>query len=533
MHILASNWKKLAYLIIITIFLLGEYLHYDTIDFKFHYILVLGTLALMGYIGNKKEADKMEPIINAIEGIAKGKLNTDLRIGKRTQRNIEKIQTDLNRLSEEYKENNYSPKKIEANVQGVLKKYKEIAILFITDQEGQQVYNSQGSKLVNNGSREYFIQAKATGKPQVSGIVISKITDKLAVVTAVPYEEGNGFSGVFGATIDIQSVSAKEEKLQNALIGGMENLKKLVFHVEKATSQVDQSAETLNVITQQSAEASEGIAHSTVQINEEVSEQNQAIKTISDVTHKMAEEIRQIHGKTIAMQTESQEMNFQAQQGQNQVHETIKSMQELDESSQRLVRTLDNITRNSAQMDTITQSIQSISEQTNLLALNAAIEAARAGDAGKGFAVVADEVRKLAENVGESSQKVNELISAIQQEIVEANEVVNHDQALVKNNGKQVKDTGEALSMIMEKAELVKEHLKSVMASVEKGVDYSGQASEAAVIAEAKSQKVSEEIESISASTEEQTSALQEIASSSSHLNEMADELQNRIQMFQ
>jgi methyl-accepting chemotaxis protein len=65
----------------------------------------------------------------------------------------------------------------------------------------------------------------------------------------------------------------------------------------------------------------------------------------------------------------------------------------------------------------ITDAVSRISDQTNLLALNAAIEAARAGDHGRGFAVVADEVRALAETSEKSSQDVQKLATAIQDEV--------------------------------------------------------------------------------------------------------------------
>ncbi|CAG9191935.1 Methyl-accepting chemotaxis protein [Paraburkholderia tropica] len=78
---------------------------------------------------------------------------------------------------------------------------------------------------------------------------------------------------------------------------------------------------------------------------------------------------------------------------------------------ERVVATMQDISRASQKIGDITSVIDGIAFQTNILALNAAVEAARAGEHGKGFAVVASEVRALAQRSAAAAKEIAELIT--------------------------------------------------------------------------------------------------------------------------
>lgn len=72
------------------------------------------------------------------------------------------------------------------------------------------------------------------------------------------------------------------------------------------------------------------------------------------------------------------------------------------------------LSEQTSQIGLISTLVSDLANQTNMLALNAAVEAVRAGEHGKGFAVVAAEIRKLADQSKRSAEKINALVSDIQ-----------------------------------------------------------------------------------------------------------------------
>jgi methyl-accepting chemotaxis protein len=133
------------------------------------------------------------------------------------------------------------------------------------------------------------------------------------------------------------------------------------------------------------------------------------------------------------------------------------------------------------QINSLLESIISITNQTNLLALNASIEAARAGDAGKGFAVVATEVGKLAaesKTLVESIQKTITFIQTAVGELVgdakamlgfiEDNVLQDYDKLL--SLGDQYSDDADAFNNIMTDLSAVAQEITSSMISIAENI---------------------------------------------------------------
>lgn len=151
----------------------------------------------------------------------------------------------------------------------------------------------------------------------------------------------------------------------------------------------------------------------------------------------------------------SNDMRLNAENGSGSINRITNAMEEISNTSSVVSSLIKKLEESIVKVDSIADSITSISEQTNLLALNAAIEAARAGEQGKGFAVVADEVRKLAEESKVASTEIRTLIDTIKLDTKDVETAVSDTEKSVLAGEQFSTEIADSFSIIIDSAERV------------------------------------------------------------------------------
>jgi methyl-accepting chemotaxis protein-1 (serine sensor receptor) len=197
------------------------------------------------------------------------------------------------------------------------------------------------------------------------------------------------FSADFDSTAAPNSLMAQMGHMQNSLSDVVARVRRSSDAVSGASVEIASGNHDLSSRTEQQAGAIQQTAASmealgdTVQVNaERAARADELARTASNA----------------------------ASQGGAVVADVVSTMQEINDSSRRIVD--------------IISVIDGIAFQTNILALNAAVEAARAGDQGRGFAVVASEVRTLAGRSAAAAKEVKSLIDASLERVERGNTLV-------------------------------------------------------------------------------------------------------------
>ena len=309
-------------------------------------------------------------------------------------------------------------------------------------------------------------------------------------------------------------------------------LNQLVQNVHTSAEQLAATAEEFTAGTQESAMASQKVAHSITQVSEGAAKQNQAVHDAVEVSRYIARTVTTLSASVQQVFTLVESTTAATAGGRQYIGEAVSQMETAGQEAGQAQQVVNRLADSSRKIGEIVSVISGIAGQTNLLALNAAIEAARAGEQGRGFAVVADEVRKLAEQSEGAAKEITALINENQSEIENAVEAMSAGTRGTKLGVAVIEQAGENFARIAELVEAVAAQVRDEAAAFQTMIDENEKILTAINEIANVSQEVAAETQTVSTATEEQVATTEEIAAASQVLARMASDLQLSISKF-
>lgn len=307
---------------------------------------------------------------------------------------------------------------------------------------------------------------------------------------------------------------------------------RIVRQVSTASDQLSAASEEMSASAQEVTASFEEIATNMQALAGETEKGNHTVLEASQALVQLSSLIQMAKLKATTTEKDSVKTQGAAEQGLNNVQETIQTMTKIKSQTQITSDMITDLNNYSQQISRIIDTITSISNQTNLLALNAAIEAARAGEHGKGFSVVAEEVRKLAEQSNQGTQEITHLIENVSQKTAQVVAAMAENSTQVEEGVIVVTKTGSALDTILLAVKHTAAEINAITNIAAEEVANSDQIvkliDKLASIVEA----VEHHAEQISAATQQQTAAMQNVSSCAEETAAMSSTLKDSISHF-
>ncbi|KAI9135737.1 HAMP domain-containing protein [Acaryochloris sp. CCMEE 5410] len=150
------------------------------------------------------------------------------------------------------------------------------------------------------------------------------------------------------------------------------------------------------------------------------------------------------------------------QEGSDAMDQTVDSILSLRNTVGETAKKIKRLGESSQKISQVVSLIEEIALKTNLLAINASVEASRAGEQGQGFTVVAEQVGALAEQSAAATKEIAQIVAGIQAETKEVTEAMEIGTNQVVDSTRLVETTKDKLAVVLNRSQEINDLMRSI-----------------------------------------------------------------------
>jgi methyl-accepting chemotaxis protein len=249
-----------------------------------------------------------------------------------------------------------------------------------------------------------------------------------------------------------------------------------------------------------------------------ITEVNDIRSTLSSV-QEMTSSIQAVATNANQASTIANDAYVTVQQSSEAMEQTVDSIIGLRTTVGETAKKMKRLGESSQKISQVVALIEEIALKTNLLAINASVEASRAGEQGQGFTIVAEQVGALAEQSTMATREIAKIVAAIQAETQDVAGVMELSTAQVVDSTRLVETTKQSLSQVLLKSQ----EINALMGSISTATVYQVETAEG----------VTHLMQQFSEASQSRSLSSQEIAVAMQDTSQIAQELKEKVAQFQ
>lgn len=256
---------------------------------------------------------------------------------------------------------------------------------------------------------------------------LTRVQSALTKVSNYQLDAGSEIEGLDKRGDEIGKLATATKSVITMLTDVVDVLRNCSDSLNESSESMNRTSGLLVQVTSENTSVADTLSDSIAKTNNSIETVNEEINKIVDLVNQVSEKVSVGKKDSDNLIKTTEEMGKKID---DEVNANIVKVDTTVADMQDALKGLEAVEK----INELADSIMEITEQTNLLSLNASIEAARAGESGRGFAVVAGEIGQLAEQSKNTALRIQQIVEASNQSVINVREQVNKLIDLIKTD---------------------------------------------------------------------------------------------------